>query len=83
MTTNLSTRWFWRLMLFGPVLLLFISSVALHELWFFTEREAELPLAGDGWAYSSRMAFQISVGFFMAAICLAIAGINANSFWII
>ena len=81
MTTNPSARWFWRLMLFGPALLLFISSVALHELWFFTEREAELPLAGNGWAFSSHLAFQINFGLLAALSCFAITGVNATCLW--
>ena len=77
-----AARWFWRLMLFGPLLIMPGSSVYFYEVWVFPGAAASLPPKGEGWAYSSPMAFQISVGFFMSSICLAIAGINANSFWI-
>ena len=82
MTTNLSTRWFWRLMLFGPVLTLLAGYVALWDSLFFPDRVVELPLEGHGWAYSSDQAYQISCGLLLALSCFAIAGVNAASLWV-
>ena len=81
MTTNLSALWFWRLMLFGPVLALLASYVALWNSLFFPDCVVELPLEGHGWAYSSDRAYQISCGLLLALSCFAIAGINAASLW--
>ena len=82
MTTNPSARWFWRLMLFGPVLALQISYFALWDALFFPDRVVELPLEGHGWAYSSDQAYQISYGLLLILSCLAVTGVNAKSFWV-
>ncbi|MGB1006204.1 MAG: hypothetical protein ACPGVX_03460 [Thalassobaculaceae bacterium] len=76
-----AARWFWRLMLFGPVLTLLAGYVALWDSLFFPDRVVELPLEGHGWAYSSDQAYQISCGLLLALSCFAIAGINAASLW--
>ena len=71
--------WFWRLMLFRPIISLVLGYVALSEALLFPDRVVELPLEGHGWAYSSDQAYQISYGVLLALSCLAIAGVNAAS----
>ena len=52
-----AARWFWRLMLFGPIISLVLGYVALWEALLFPDRVVELPLEGHGWAYSSDQAY--------------------------
>ena len=54
-----AARWFWRLMLFGPVLTLLVSYIYSRDLWFFRERLMELHVEMEGRAFSSPLAFQI------------------------
>ena len=76
-----AARWFWRLMLFGPVLTLLVSYIYSRDLWFFRERLMELHVEMEGWAFSSPLAFQINFGLLAALSCFAIAGVNAASLW--